>query len=242
MSFASIAGYNLLRPSTVPTTVAGTVSGSLGAGAYLYKVTYVSPQGETNGSDASTTLTTGTGSMTVTIPVCPDQSCTARKLYRTASAGSTYLLVATVSDNTTTTYSDIIADGSRTTAIPTFNTAPSKETLSGYIQLKYPTILSLENAITATAGGGQTNGYQLTKEINFVSTVGTAADSVKLPVLSTDMIGQRVTVRNKTATALGVFPSSGQTINAGSADAVYSVTATTTINFIATAAADWTTM
>jgi uncharacterized phiE125 gp8 family phage protein len=49
-------------------------------------------------------------------------SVTARKLYRTAAGGSTYLLLATIADNTTTTYTDNIADASLGAGAPTTNT------------------------------------------------------------------------------------------------------------------------
>ena len=40
---------------------------------------------------------------------------------------------------------------------------------------------SVSGSLTAYAGGGQTNGTALTAYINRVTTVATAADSVKLP-------------------------------------------------------------
>ncbi len=47
---------------------------------------------------------------------------TSRKLYRTTAGGSTYLLLATLADNTTTTYTDNIADASLGAAAPSTNT------------------------------------------------------------------------------------------------------------------------
>jgi hypothetical protein len=48
---------------------------------------------------------------------------TSRKLYRTAAGGSTYLLAATIADNSTTTYTDSLVDGSLGAAAPTVLTA-----------------------------------------------------------------------------------------------------------------------
>jgi uncharacterized phiE125 gp8 family phage protein len=47
---------------------------------------------------------------------------TSRKLYRTAAGGSTYMLLATIANNTATTYTDNIADASLGVGAPTDNT------------------------------------------------------------------------------------------------------------------------
>lgn len=70
--------------------------------------------------------------------------------------------------------------------------------------------LSSQDAITAHAGGGQTNAYQLTCYVNRVSTVATAADSVKL--LSSNAC-RFVTIINDTATAMQVYGKTTATIN-----------------------------
>jgi uncharacterized phiE125 gp8 family phage protein len=46
---------------------------------------------------------------------------TSRKIYRTAAAGSAYLLLATLADNTTTVYTDNIADSALGAAAPSVN-------------------------------------------------------------------------------------------------------------------------
>jgi hypothetical protein len=56
------------------------------------------------------------------IPVGP-ANVTSRKLYRTAAGGAQLKLLATLADNTTTIYSDSIADGSLGATIPVSNTA-----------------------------------------------------------------------------------------------------------------------
>lgn len=70
---------------------------------------------------------------------------------------------------------------------------------------------SVTTGITAAAGGGQTNATALTSNLNVVSTVATAADSVKLPLA---VAGLSVTVVNATAaTSMQVFGSGTDTIN-----------------------------
>lgn len=83
---------------------------------------------------------------------------------------------------------------------------------------------SSANAITARAGGGQANATQLTATINRVTVVATAGDSVKLPAAKA---GSWLMVFNKDSTdSMNVFPSTGDAINALSANAAYALAAT----------------
>lgn len=98
-------------------------------------------------------------------------------------------------------------------------------------------VTSAANAITARAGGGQTNGTALVKTINRVTVVATAADSVKLPQ---SVAGMMVVVVNAdSADALAVFPFLGDKINALAANAVLSVAANKTIIFFCAVAGTW---
>jgi|GEM_PF-2333730 len=69
---------------------------------------------------------------------------------------------------------------------------------------------SSETGITATAGGGQANAYQLTAGLSEVTTVATGADSVKLPPAKA---GLDLSVRNSGANSMQVFGTSPDTIN-----------------------------
>lgn len=70
---------------------------------------------------------------------------------------------------------------------------------------------SVEDSIVATAGGGQTNAYQLTSMINRIATCASSADSVKLPPSDPGMM---VVVINDGAAAAQVFGTSPDTIDA----------------------------
>jgi len=71
---------------------------------------------------------------------------------------------------------------------------------------------STTTGITAYATGGQTNAVLLSAQFNRVDTVGSANDSVKLPVPS--FIGQEVEVMNNAASnSMQVFGSGTDTIN-----------------------------
>jgi len=56
------------------------------------------------------------------IPTSSDPNVTGRKIFRTAVNGSDYKLLITINDNTTTIYSDNVADGSLGASAPTSNT------------------------------------------------------------------------------------------------------------------------
>lgn len=61
---------------------------------------------------------------------------------------------------------------------------------------------SSQSGIIATAGGGQTNAFQLSFYVNEISTVATAADSVMLPPATN---GSLVWVINHGANSVQVF-------------------------------------
>lgn len=65
------------------------------------------------------------------------------------------------------------------------------------------------NAITAFAGGGQTSATPLTGIFNRISVCATAGDSVLLP---TSAAGMSIIVENDGATALDIFPRTGEFI------------------------------
>jgi hypothetical protein len=99
--------------------VASTASGSMDVSAnYIYAVTIGSADQYTCGAVSNTAVSGTAGAMNLSyIPLGP-VGTTARKVYRTVGGGTALLLLATISDNTTSTYADTITDGSLTTAYP----------------------------------------------------------------------------------------------------------------------------
>lgn len=86
---------------------------------------------------------------------------------------------------------------------------------------------------------GEQNAVLLTSTYNRVTTVGTAGDSVKLPAATA---GSVVTVFNKGANSLNVFPSTGGVINALSPNAAYAVAATKGVMFVCMVDGTWDTI
>jgi len=105
--------------------------------------------------------------------------------------------------------------------------------------------LSVTDAITAFAGGGQTSAVQLVSAFNRVTVVGTAADSVKLPLCSTGVgtsfgPGTMVWVSNADASdSLNVFPATGDAINLLSANTAFPIPAVRSATFVCVAAGTW---
>lgn len=86
----------------------------------------------------------------------------------------------------------------------TIGTAGAGTAIAGYLER------SLTTGITAFAGGGQTNATALVKDFNRVTTVATAADSVRLPV---SVAGMENVVVNDAAVAMQVFGAGTETID-----------------------------
>jgi len=109
-----------------PVAALGSGAGNLSNGVYRWLCTYVTADGETDAGAVSGAVTvadhTVNGQAALTSIPTGGSAVTARKIYRTAHDGSTYLLAATISDNTTTTYTDNIADASLGASAPTANT------------------------------------------------------------------------------------------------------------------------
>jgi hypothetical protein len=96
---------------------------------------------------------------------------------------------------------------------------------------------STTNGITAFATGGQASAVQLTTVINRVTTVGSAADSVKLPAA---VAGLSITVTNAAAAnSMNVFPATGDAINALTANTALAVAANKTAVFSCAVAGQW---
>jgi uncharacterized phiE125 gp8 family phage protein len=115
------------EPSPGAVTVAlGSGAGNVDNGAHRYAVTFVTSSGETQAGDISAAVTvadkTVNGKVSLSGIPLGGSLVTSRKLYRTTAGGSTYLLLATIADNTTTTYTDNIADASLGAEAPSTNT------------------------------------------------------------------------------------------------------------------------
>ncbi len=113
-------------PTAITCALAGVGAGNVDNGAHRYLATFVTADGETDAGTISASVTvadkTTNGKVALTdIPV-GGSSVTSRNLYRTTANGSTYLKLAALADNTTTVYTDNIADSSLGVQAPVTNT------------------------------------------------------------------------------------------------------------------------
>lgn len=111
-------------PTTAPSVSVLALSGNVDIGAHQYVVTFVGDPAHVGGESlqgpASSVATTSSGNQQVSltnIPLGPTTQtpspATARKIYRTkAGAPGVYFLLTTINDNTTTTFTDNVADSS----------------------------------------------------------------------------------------------------------------------------------
>lgn len=113
--------FRLRAPSTNVIACALGAAGNIPNGTYKYTVTFTHASGESVEHNPTTIVMAG-GPKKIelsTIPVGPSGTVS-RKVYRTKVGGSTYFLLTTIGDNTTTTYSDDATDASLpTTTLPT---------------------------------------------------------------------------------------------------------------------------
>lgn len=102
----------------------------------------------------------------------------------------------------------------------------------------YSEPINYDNAtsITAFAGGGQASATALTAEINNVTTVATAGDSVKL---KTAVAGAHQYIKNSGATALDIFPNTSDSIDALAVNLAIRIQPGSSIHFYAKDATVW---
>lgn len=99
-------------PSSAPTFALASGT-TLGIGVYQYEYTYANADGESAPSPfVSVTTTSGNQKVNLSGITVGPTGTTKRNVYRTAVGGGTWKFVASINDNTTTTYSDTLPDGS----------------------------------------------------------------------------------------------------------------------------------
>ncbi|HFC10863.1 MAG TPA: hypothetical protein ENJ75_01570, partial [Candidatus Kaiserbacteria bacterium] len=112
---------------SAPTVAVNATAGNL-TGDYVYRITFVTADGETGMGAYSAVVSPSAEEVDLTNIPTGSSKVTARKIYRTVANG-TYpynaQYVATISDNTTTTYTDNLADSSLGAYAPGNNTTGS---------------------------------------------------------------------------------------------------------------------
>lgn len=121
-------------PGALTCALAGSGAGNVDNGVHRYAVTFVTSAGQTQAGTVSAAVTvadkTTNGKVSLTAIPLGGLAVTSRKIYRTVAGGSAYLLLTTLSDNTTTTYTDNTADSSLGAGAPSTNTTGDSEIAS----------------------------------------------------------------------------------------------------------------
>lgn len=118
----------IAAPGSAPTATRAAGGGSIANGTFTYKVTfYNSTGGETTPSPYSNIVTTtggGTDSVNLTSIPTGGSGTTGRRIYRTKTATTTWgpwFYVGIIADNSTTTFTDTLADASLVYFAPDVN-------------------------------------------------------------------------------------------------------------------------
>lgn len=152
--------FTSVSSPTAPTLSLVAQAGNVNAGTHYYTVTYVTARGETSLSANNSIVTDASnGQVTVTLPVSTDYRVTKRRIYRTKANGAYYniYLLAEVSDNTTTTYTDNLADSS----LGTVNAYLRTNTTNDFIKVNGKMGFFLDGAnawVGSDAGARTTSG------------------------------------------------------------------------------------
>lgn len=121
----NVTYWGIVAPVTPP-TLALHGSGSMGPGYYNYCITFASASQESSqGAISSQLFVPVSNGVTLTnIPTSTDPQVTQRNIYRIGGALGQWRLIATLNDNTTTTYTDTQSDASITGQSLTINRDP----------------------------------------------------------------------------------------------------------------------
>jgi hypothetical protein len=117
--------HGVPAPNSEP-TAASAATGPL-TGGYRYKITFVNSYSvESDANTATATLTAASATIGLTsLPLAPVSfGVNARYIYRTEAGGTSYKRVGTIADNTTTTFTDSVADSALGVAAPSDQGVP----------------------------------------------------------------------------------------------------------------------
>ncbi len=119
----AFTALGLTAPSSAPSVAAGG-AGPL-TGSFRYKVTFTyGARGESNPGPTSGTVVLAAQEASLTSIPLGGTGCTARDIYRTTNGGATWYWVATISNNSTTTYTDSTLDSALGDEVETNHDAP----------------------------------------------------------------------------------------------------------------------
>lgn len=145
------------RPATSLSPAVLAEAGNLN-GTYVYRVSFITADGETEASPASSGISPANQQAILSsIPTSSDSYVTGRKIYRGADYLSTKY-IATIADNTTTTYVDNIADAAYGSSPIFYNTTGGGLYLKNHAGTYQIFNAGYESVTLGFAAGGQNFG------------------------------------------------------------------------------------
>jgi hypothetical protein len=143
-----VGAMTLFAPIDTPSAPTATANATAGVlnGTYTYKVAFLTGywqgatgsgtihiSGNTSGGTASSSVSPVSKKVSLSAIPTGGDGVVARMIYRTKAGGSIYYQVVEIDDNTTTTYTDNIADASLVTVMPSTNTTGSSLSADGIV-------------------------------------------------------------------------------------------------------------
>lgn len=205
--------FDAVPVPTAPTgSLAGLGAGNLSNDTYQYAITYVTSTGETSNGPLSSGIVVSNnavdGRINLTVPIgsTPGVTYTARKIYRSNAAGYWLYYLATINDNTTTTYVDNIASGTGVALSPV--TGIISDTTAGTIYKG--TNRSLYVGIDTTLGEGALQNLNSNTYSNVAigkGALGAMTSGRYVTAVGYGAMGSTITSDDgSTAIGYGIFP------------------------------------
>jgi excisionase family DNA binding protein len=149
--------FSTVVPPGAPTVALGGAGGP--TGTYTYRITFVTAQGETELGTASSSISPSNQAVNLTaIPTGTSGVVTQRKIYRNKTADpNVWYFVATLANNTTTTYTDTATDAAITVVANANNTTGGRTLING-TQTAYANFAGQNTAFGWATLAGNTSG------------------------------------------------------------------------------------
>lgn len=176
---AELTRHGIVAPTATMTAATNATAGNL-SGAYRWKLTNINSNlVESDVGPVTVTFSSAIGESVKLsgIPAAAtSHGINTRKLYRTTASGSTFLLVATIENNTATAYTDNISDASLGAAAPADQGQPPKyETVVYHQDRLFMNDPAQQNYVWYTELG---NPY-VVKATNFIKVGDNTSDTLK---------------------------------------------------------------
>lgn len=112
----NVTRWGITAPATAPSVALGAAGNLIGTvSPYYYRVTFGNGSQESSPGPVSASIAPNSQQVSLTsIPTSTDPQVTQRNIYRLGGTLGQWILVATINDNTTTTYTDNTADANMT--------------------------------------------------------------------------------------------------------------------------------